>query len=106
MLVCGCALGLIGRESRQAARRAEIAQELSKATSKIEVEYVNLFGRTTGLYPPEWQARLLGEQFFQHITRVVISDPGALPQDGRLLGELRHLRTFGAWRLAARQFIV
>ncbi|MBW3600749.1 MAG: ankyrin repeat domain-containing protein [Planctomycetes bacterium] len=93
MLGCGCALGLVGRESRQAARRAEVVQELSKATSKVEIEYVNFFGRTTNQPPPAWQAALLGENFFQHVTRVVIDDARALPEDGRLLGELRHLRS-------------
>jgi ankyrin repeat protein len=94
MLACGCMLGLIGRESRQAKRRAEIVRDLSKAAGKIDVEYVNLWGRKTSSPPPDWQASILGESFFQHVTAVVIQEPDLLPDDGALLGELRHLRSF------------
>jgi hypothetical protein len=66
MLACGCILGLVGRESRQAKRRSEIVQELSKAASKIEIEYVNLWGRKTSTPPPKWQAWILGESYFRH----------------------------------------
>ena len=44
MLGCGCVLGLIGRESQQARRRAEVVEDLRKAASSIAVEHVNIFG--------------------------------------------------------------
>jgi hypothetical protein len=93
MLGCGCILGLIGRESRQSKRRAQVAQELSKAASKIDVEHVNFFGRKTSAPPAAWQASILGETYFQHVTGIVIEDADQLPDDGNMLGELRHLRS-------------
>ncbi|MBW3596138.1 MAG: ankyrin repeat domain-containing protein [Planctomycetes bacterium] len=116
MLASGCVLGLIGRESREAKRRAQIAEDLSKAAEKIDVEYVNFFGRPTSSPPPDWLATLLGEPFFQQVTAVVIRSPNLLPKDGSVvaepprddlrtpikpallpgsvLGELKHLRKF------------
>jgi hypothetical protein len=94
MLACGCILGLVGRESRQARRRAEVVQELSQAASQIDVEFVNLWGWKTSAPPSKWQASILGEAYFQRATGVVISDLAYFPPDGALLGELRHLRSF------------
>jgi hypothetical protein len=92
-LASGCVLGLIGRESRQAKRREEAAKELARATSKIEIEYCSFWGRKVEKPPPAWQRRLLGEHYFQRVTAIVISDPSLLPDEGVLIGELRHLKS-------------
>jgi ankyrin repeat protein len=87
-------LGLIGRESRQAQRRAQIVEDLQRAAEKIDVEYVDFFGRPASAPPPNWLAKVLGEPFFQRVTAVVIGNARELPEDASVLGELKHLQTF------------
>jgi ankyrin repeat protein len=94
MLASGCVLGLVGREVRQAKRREQAANDLAKAASKVEIEYVNFWGSNVEKPPPQWQRRFLGEHFFQHVTGVIVASADQLDPDGRELAELRHLRSF------------
>jgi hypothetical protein len=93
-LASGCLLGLIGREYRQGQRREDAARDLARAANKIEIEYCSFWGRKVDVPPHPWQRRLLGEHYFQRVTALVISSPSQLPDEGRQIGELRHLTSF------------